>query len=589
MNKWLKRAGSVSLAAVLLCTAAAAMPQAAFGSIVANAQATYNTYNDLYYLDNGETITIMGYSGSAADISIPSQIDRKKVTRIGSDAFSSCQTLKTIAIPSTVESIGELAFSGCTSLTAINVDSDNRFFASEDGILYDKDKTSLICCPSAKANIGQVPQGITIINESGFEDCIHLNSITLPESLTVIGAYAFWGCSNMANIRIPVGVVTIGENALGYYYDSNYDICSVKGFTIYGAAGSAAEQYASDHAFAFIQTGDVAVSGVELNKTSLSLAPGQTAALTAAVMPSDATDKTVTWSTSDEAVAVVEGGKVTAVGDGSCRIIARSANGKKAECTVNVSSLVEVTKIKLYKTKITLGVGENYLMATTIIPGTATDKSVAWTTSDSSIADVKDGLIIAKATGTAVITAQTKNGKTAACRVTVKKAPSKVTLAEKTLTLGLGETYVFSPEMPYGCASEGNTYRSDNNSVIRGTKSEQFAEFKALKLGTANITVTTYNGQTASCKVVVKKAPTWVQLSKQEITLKVGDRATLTAKMAKDTGCSRYSFRSDDPTVAQMISTTGSGVFKAVKPGVTNVTVTLFNGKQASCKVTVTE
>ncbi len=232
----------------------------------------------------------------------------------------------------------------------------------------------------------------------------------------------------------------------------------------------------------------------------------------------------------------------------------------------------------------TLGVGEVYTMAATILPGTATDKSLTWTTSNSSVAVVSDGKITAKSTGTATITV-----KTAACNITVKKAPTKVTLPTATLTLGLGETYVFKPELPYGCASEVNTYQSSNNSVIRGTKGEQFAEFKALKVGTANITVKTYNGKTATCKVIVQKAPTWVALNKTSLTMKVGDRATLTARVAKGTAYNKNVFRADDSTVIQMISNTGSGVFKAIKPGVTNVTVTLYNGKQASCQVTVTE
>ena len=146
---------------------------------------------------------------SLASIEIPSS-----VTSIGSSAFSSCSSLKSIEIPGSVTSIGSGVFMRCTSLTEIKVDINNEKYADENGILYDKNKTKLICHPAGKAEKSFViPSSVTSIGNYAFYGCSSLESIEIPSSVTSIGYRAFERCSSLASIEIPSSVTSIGNNA----------------------------------------------------------------------------------------------------------------------------------------------------------------------------------------------------------------------------------------------------------------------------------------------------------------------------------------------------------------------------------------
>ena len=164
---------------------------------------------------------------------------------------------------------------------------------------------------------------------------------------------------------------------------------------------------------------EVAVTGISVSQSSLTMEPGGTANLTATVSPSNATDKTVTWSTSNQSVVTVSGGTVTAVGEGTATITA-TASGKTASCTVTVNKkVIAVTSVTLDKTEAELKVGEEITLSATVKPDDATDKTVSWTTSSADIATVDNGKVIAVAVGEATITAKA-GGKEATCKITVK-------------------------------------------------------------------------------------------------------------------------------------------------------------------------
>ena len=165
-------------------------------------------------------------------------------------------------------------------------------------------------------------------------------------------------------------------------------------------------------------TANQPVTSVKLSKTSLSLEKGKTQTITATITPSDASDKTVTWSTSNSKVATVSNGKITAVSNGTATITAKTSNGKTASCKVIVTT--PVSSVKLSKTSLTLVKGTSETITATITPSNASDKTVTWTTSNSKVATVSNGKITAKSDGTATITVKTSNGKTASCEVTVK-------------------------------------------------------------------------------------------------------------------------------------------------------------------------
>ena len=134
---------------------------------------------------------------------------------------------------------------------------------------------------------------------------------------------------------------------------------------------------------------EVRVESVTLNQTSVELQIGKTLQLDATVSPSTATNPDVSWSSSNASVASVsKSGLVTAVKEGSAKIIA-AADGKKAECTVTVrKDAITVSEVKLNKTELTLKAGEDETLTATVLPDNATDKKVTWESSDKSIATV---------------------------------------------------------------------------------------------------------------------------------------------------------------------------------------------------------
>ena len=184
----------------------------------------------------------------------------------------------------------------------------------------------------------------------------------------------------------------------------------------------------------------IAVTSVTLDKTSLSLTEGETATLKATVGPDNATDKTVTWSSSNAAVASVDAsGNVTAVKVGTATITAK-AGDKSATCAVTVNP-VPVSSITLDQDSITLMIDQTFTLTATVGPDNATDKTVTWSSSDASVATVDaSGKVKGIKEGTATITAKA-GAQSATCTVTVEPVPvDSVTLSKTELTLKVGET-----------------------------------------------------------------------------------------------------------------------------------------------------
>ena len=133
---------------------------------------------------------------------------------IGYLAFNSCSSLKSVNIPSKVESIDD-SFHACNKLEAINVDENNNYYSSENGVLYDKEKKILIRCPQTKTGEFVIPESVTSIGKSAFSFCQSLTSVTIPESVTSIGNSAFSVCQSLTSVTIPESVTSIGNNAFG--------------------------------------------------------------------------------------------------------------------------------------------------------------------------------------------------------------------------------------------------------------------------------------------------------------------------------------------------------------------------------------
>lgn len=269
-----------------------------------------------------------------------------------------------------------------------------------------------------------------------------------------------------------------------------------------------------------IQNGDtppetVKVTGVKLNESNLTLTEGGTKQLTATVEPEDATNKSVSWSSSDSTIVTVENGKITAVGVGTATITVTTQDGNyKATCEVKVNSggttTVPVESVSLSKNSLSLTAGSTGQLTATITPSNATDKSVTWSSSNTSVATVDgSGKVTAHKAGTTTITVTTVDGNhKATCTVTVEAGSTptvpvnSVSLNKTNLTLTVNGTEKLTATItPSNATNKGLTWSSSNTSVATVDSSGTVTAHKA---GTATITVTTADGgKTATCTVTV--------------------------------------------------------------------------------------
>ena len=166
----------------------------------------------------------------------------------------------------------------------------------------------------------------------------------------------------------------------------------------------------------------VPVTGVTLSQTELSLVKGATATLTATVVPSDATNKQVTWSSTNTAVATVKNGIVTAVSGGNATITVTTEDGNHtATCEVVVTAPVPAASVTLSQTELILRKGATAKLAATVLPTDATNKKVRWSSNNTAVAIVESGTVAALSAGNATITVTTEDGNhTATCSVAVE-------------------------------------------------------------------------------------------------------------------------------------------------------------------------
>ena len=349
----------------------------------------------------------------------------------------------------------------------------------------------------------------TEIGQRAFENRSSFNAVTIPSSITSIGEFAFRGCTGLASVSIPNTVEKIGNCAFGYTYGSGHYV-KIDGFTIYGTKGTAAERYAYSNGLNFVERA-AAPAEVRLSRSSLALSVGEAYTLKSTVLPNDAKNKTCKWYTSRSSVAAVSStGKVTAKAVGTAVITAKTVNGKKATCKVTVKMMP--TSVKISPTALTLGKGESYTIKENTNSGSyANAANLKWTSTNTRVVTVKKGsgnkaALKAVGTGTASVRVTLYNGRTATCRVTIKKAPASVKISPSSLTLNVGESYTIKENTNSGSYAHAANLKwtSTNTRVVTVKKgSGNRAVLKAVSEGTANVKLTLYNGKTAICKVSV--------------------------------------------------------------------------------------
>jgi uncharacterized repeat protein (TIGR02543 family) len=159
------------------------------------------------------------YCTNLKSVTIPNS-----VTSIGNGAFAGCESLTSVNIPSSVSNIGGSVFYDCASLTAITVDAANTAYSSDNGVLYNKNKSWLYTYPPGKTGAFTIPNSVTEILMGAFIECTGLTSVTIPNSVKVIGTEAFYGCTSLISVTFQ-GTINISDftsYAFGYSGQPGY-------------------------------------------------------------------------------------------------------------------------------------------------------------------------------------------------------------------------------------------------------------------------------------------------------------------------------------------------------------------------------
>ncbi|MBQ7005505.1 MAG: Ig-like domain-containing protein [Clostridia bacterium] len=333
----------------------------------------------------------------------------------------------------------------------------------------------------------------------------------------------------------------------------------------------------------------VPATGITISSNSEELWKGDVVQLVAIVTPAGATDRSVKWSTSNEKVATVtENGLVTAVAGGECIITATNSSGISESCRVKVYE--DCTGVELGSTVKAMYVGQSDTIPVSIIPATATNKNVTWTSSRPAVASVDptSGIIKALTEGSTVITVKTQNGGfTASCTVTVySKVPvSGISLDRREYTVPVGEIYqLVAAVSPQNASEKGVVWSCDNTSVLAF---DQRGRFKGLKAGTAILTATSVDGNFSDqCKITVTQPVTGVRITTTNVKLAVGKAKALEWTVFPENATNKkVTWKSSDINVATV---TQSGVVTGVGEGVTVISATTVDGGFTStCNFTV--
>lgn len=225
---------------------------------------------DFVYITNNGTVTVMFYTGPGGDVTIPESVNGLPVTSIGDLTFFNCSALTNVTIPPSVTSIGAMAFAecsdltnlllpdsvssvgswafakccrlkavvlstnvshigtgafgGCSGLNAIEVDPQNRFYCSVDGVVFDKHLLTIVQCPAGRVGTYNIPSGVVSIEGGAFYGCSNLTNVTIPDGVTSVrdgevNCWGTWGafasCTSLQSITMPNGVTNIGIGAFG--------------------------------------------------------------------------------------------------------------------------------------------------------------------------------------------------------------------------------------------------------------------------------------------------------------------------------------------------------------------------------------
>ncbi len=498
----LNKLTSILLSAIMIIGIFGVVPFAASAAVSGSYE--YSVKSDstakiTRYIDNG-----------SKTVTIPSTIGGYVSTEIGQRAFENHSSFNAVTIPSSITSIGEFAFRGCTGLASVSIpNSVEKIGNCAFGYTYGSghyvkiDGFTIYGTKGTAAERYAYSNGLNFVERAAAPAEVRLSRSSL--ALSVGEAYT------LKSTVLP----NDAKNKTCKWYTSRSSVAAVSstGRVTARAVGTAvitAKTVNGKKATCKVTVSPVP-TGVKISPTALTLGKGESYTLKGTVLPNDAKNKTCKWYTSRSSVAAVSStGRVTARAVGTAVITAKTVNGKKATCKVTVKTMP--TSVKTSPTALTLGKGESYTIKENTNSGSyANAANLKWTSTNTRVVTVKKGsgnkaALKAVGTGTASVRVTLYNGRTAICKVTIKKAPASVKISPSSLTLNVGESYTIKENTNSGSyANAANLkWTSSNTRVVTVKKgSGNKAVLKAVSEGTANVKLTLYNGKTAICKVSV--------------------------------------------------------------------------------------
>lgn len=332
-------------------------------------------------------------------------------------------------------------------------------------------------------------------------------------------------------------------------------------------------------------------TGLQLNYKEKTVVIGEAFTIKATIVPSSAADEvSVNWSSSKTSVATVSAtGEVKGIKGGTAVITCKTDDGKFTEfCVVTV--VERVTSVTLNKSNIPVGLKKTYALKATVKTNAATDPSIRWTSSNTKIASVDaSGKVTGKAIGTVTITAtaQDGSGEKDTCTVRVVRQATSLTLNKTSVTTVEGRTFKLTANIRPSNATYKTVDWTSSDEKIAIVDSN--GQVTALTEGNVTIKAAAKDnsGKAATCFVIVQpRTPAnSVTIINQNLTMVVGETATIQKAINPSASTDRVTWQSDNKTVASVDASTGK--VTARTPGIASVTVMTESGKTATTKITV--
>lgn len=580
--------------------------QYVFNSESLNASKRYSDAVDLSYLSKLEKITNSFNSSAVSEITLPDSLTTlveafqysniakvnfgSGLVTLGDKTFYMDKALKSINLPTGIISMGNSVFEGCSSLESINIPSTVNTVGTnllkgctnlshiilEDG-LTTLGKQMFSNCTSLQDI--ELPVSFTAVPEESFMNATGLITVKLPSKIKTIEINAFSGCTNLSDCVIPQGTTTIKTGAFKDCKSLTHLVIpksvttiednAFTGMTspVYVFENSPAYAYCVAKNVPYLIEKEVAPTGVTLSpKTELSLSIGDTKQFTANVRPSTATDKTVSWDSSDTSVGTVdEDGLFTAVGEGTTYLtVYTNAGSASDEVEINVNPAL--TDLQVTPTSISIGVNETKQIQAAKIPSTVTTP-VAYESDNIDIASVSSsGLVTGNDVGATHITVSCGSfSKT--IPVTVNAKATDIILDTTSIRLAVGQQQRVNAVKVPSNAIDAILFTANNSSI----SVDSDGTIHALQPGNSTVTVTCGD---VTKNVQVTVVPELIDLTVPEGTVNVSMNSTATINVERvpsTGGAGDITYSSGNSSIVTVDS---NGIVTPVGVGSTTIIVT---------------